>query len=405
MQLGHGGILYGVVTILIIAAAVYTQANLLYWGFGLMIGGLLLSIAWSIATLRGLEVDREIPGQSAAGEPLALRYKLINRGILPVFGLTLTEAWGLKRRGFKRAGPYQESPPRIAAPPQAWVLHVSPGGTLQAESTCWPAMRGPLRFEQLQAVTSFPFGILKKTVTFSLEDETLIYPAIYKIRRHMLGRLTVNDGDGRQIINRPGGGEEFHGIRPYRQGDSLRMIDWKRTARSGELAAREMTTPRPPQLRLLLDLREPPPDGVGNRSKISGRALEEQAISLTASIICDGFIQGLRVGLTVLGPECKTYYPMHSTLHRMQMLEALSRLDLNRPRDPASVIRDQFSVVIWAGQGTATPNRLGLVGPSAVTVLGAADLDQYTIDSNRTVSLEAALPRSAQTHAPARAAG
>ncbi|MEM1097778.1 MAG: hypothetical protein AAGH92_03205, partial [Planctomycetota bacterium] len=67
ITLGPGGVLYLVVAALILAAAIYTQANLLFGAFGLVMGGLVVSAAWSLIAMRGVEVRREVPAAGVAG--------------------------------------------------------------------------------------------------------------------------------------------------------------------------------------------------------------------------------------------------------------------------------------------------------------------------------------------------
>ena len=383
VQVGSGGVLYLVVSGLTLGAAVFTQANLLFWGFGLMVGGLVLSVAWSVAALRGLRVTRTVPQHAAVGELMVVRYTLHNRNWLAVFGLTVREGWGRGRRGWRRSGPVAARPRRLGGPPHAWASHVSPGRSIGAEAPCWPLRRGRLRFERVEAVTGFPFGIVQKAVVFHQTDEVLVFPAIYRMRRSLLDRLASSTGSGEHAVDRPGGYEEFFGLREYRPGDPQRVIDWKRTARSGTLVAREMTSPRPPVLALLLDLREAPPDGAGagrasrdgtpgaagfGGEPATGAALEERAICLAASLVCEAYQLGFRVSLAVMGPACPVFPALHSVVHRTTMLQALARLDLDDRSGAAAVDASRCNVIIWAGPGTAAPGRAG--GGPGVTVLG-----------------------------------
>lgn len=85
-----------------------------------------------------------------------------------------------------------------------------------------------------QAVRVFPnFAPLAKFAMFSAEQASRLVGAHVKRRR--------------------GEGTDFHQLREYRLGDSLRQIDWKATARSHKLISREYQDERNQQLVLLLD--------------------------------------------------------------------------------------------------------------------------------------------------------
>jgi uncharacterized protein (DUF58 family) len=390
LRFGSGGVLYLLVSVVILASAIYTQANLLFWGFGLMVGGMVVSLGWAAVTLRGLRLTRLVPSHAAAGETMALRYRLDHRGWVPAFGVVVRENWGPGTRGWMRVGPAAGHHAMLGGPPHAWVLHLGPRRPVQAQAPCTPRRRGRLSFERAEVSTSFPFSLIHKTLVFEQPQEVMVFPRLHRVRRRLLSNLAPIEGDGRRTLERAGGSEEFFGLRDYRPGDSPRMIDWKRTARTGELVAREMTLPSPPKLMILLDLRVVPPTGAGGRRRgesellapaAAGDELEERAVSLAASLISEGHLHGYRVGLRVLGPAAPILRPHHSQTHRTKLLEALARLDLRAERSARKAAGGiepvQIDVAVWAGRGSGVPMRPGSAGGRVPTVLGAADFDRY----------------------------
>jgi uncharacterized protein (DUF58 family) len=416
LRLGPGGIVYVVVTGLILGAAIYTQANLLFWAFGLMVGGLVISLILAWQSLRAIGVQRLLPSHGVSGEALVLRYHITNRSWLPVFGLMIQEAWGSGGRGWKRIGPVADAPPRLKARPHGWALHLGPHQAIQADATCWPLRRGLLRFQTVLVSTSFPFGIIRKVVAFELPAELLIYPRLYRMNRRILYSLSNLDPSGRKQVERGGGTEEFFGIRPYRYGDSLKMIDWKHTARTGNLVAREMTQPSPPRVMLLLDLTAGGDRAAGRgqhaagehpnaggrhtqraslpdrKTSASATGNEERAVSLAASLICDAYFHGYQIGLAVAGVRCTTFPVHHSLPHRTKMLEALASLDLSDRTDRNDRATDRPSVIVWAGGGDAAPPG---DARGRAAILGAADLDRYV--DPRSLATETLARRSRPT--------
>lgn len=394
-SLGHGGLVYIVTTGLILGAAIYTQANLLFWGFGLMIGGLIVSLLLTIQTMRKIEVRRLLPAHGVVREHLAVRYHVTNRSWLPVFSMTISENWGRGRSGWKRSGPIAESPYRLRGRPYGWVMHIGPQQSIQAEAPCWPARRGPLRFERIVVATSFPFGMVRKLVEFDQSAELVVYPRLFRMTRRLITSLSEMDVSGRKHVERAGGTEEFFGLREYRVGDSLKMVDWKRTARTGEMVAREMTQPTPPRMMVLLDLTRtaeaveagagrPEPEPAGRRRRAHRRRredlrspaarAEDRAISLTASLICDAYFHGCQIGLAVIGAACPVFSVHHSLPHRTRMLEALARLDTSTPTTARPDVTP--SVVIWPGNGRWDAK----TARARVVTLGAADMDEYIVN-------------------------
>jgi uncharacterized protein (DUF58 family) len=240
--------------------------------------------------------------------------------------------------------------------------------------------------------SSFPFGVLRRTVEFDQPGALLIYPHLYKMKRRVIASLSRIDPVGRKHLERNGGSEEFFGLREYRAGDSLKIVDWKRSARTGDLVAREMAQPSPPRIMLRLDLtpRDDPavtPDANGNGAWKCDDI--DRAIALAASVVCDAYLNNCQIGLTVSGAQCPHFRIHHSLPHRTRILDALARLRTGDQDDGPGGWAEP-SVIIHPGR--ARPS-----GNARRQVLGAADLEQYVIESGGARLLtRRALPRSHQ---------
>ncbi|MCC6581295.1 MAG: DUF58 domain-containing protein [Phycisphaeraceae bacterium] len=385
LEIGPGGMMFFVVTGLILAVAIYSQANLLFWAFGLMIGSLLVSAMMSWQMLSGVSVQRMLPSHGVANEMTVLRYTLVNRKRwLPAFGVVVSESWGRGANGWRKAGPVVEKPRRLKGRPHGWVLHLGPNQRVQAEAPCWPVRRGQLRFEKIVVSTSFPFGIVRRVLMFEQPGQLLVYPHLYRLNRRVLFKLSEADPHGRKRLERAGGHEEFFGLREYRPGDSLKTIDWKRSAKTSKLISREMTQPSPPKIMLALDLSqvdEPvvikPRGGLFKSAKAKNKTGDdtdlavERAIRLAASVVCDAYFHGYQIGVVVLGVPCTPFPVHHSLPHRTRILDALSQLDVQYRMKDSAPMPGLPSVVIRPGSSGGVSVR-----PTTM-VLSAADMDQY----------------------------
>ena len=366
--IGPGGPLFVLLSVLILVSAIYTQSNLLFWAFGLLVGALVVSVVWCLLTLRTVDVQRLLPGYAIVDEPLTIRYQIRNDSWLPAFNVVIWETWGGARWDGWRSGPGAESSPRLRERPCGWLLHLGSRQVLLGKATCWPTRRGRLELETIHLSTSFPFNIVSKHIEWVQEASTLVYPRIHRIRPTVLHSLSVADPSGRDQLDRRGGTEDFFGLREYRYGDSLRHIDWKRTARSGDLVTRELTQPSPPRMVILLDLRQHAKPVVllsadgqvddGGRARLMLEqgllpqvAARERAISLTASLICESHYLGHQTGLIVLGAAGAVFSPQHGLLHRRRMLEALSLLEPGEGGDRLPQRMPRPSLVVRAGGG------------------------------------------------------
>lgn len=354
VQFGPGSVIYLVVTALITIATFYTQANLLFWALGLVVGALLVSVAVSLISLGGIEVQRLTPSRGVVDEPLVLRYHVTNRSRLGWFGVELVETWTGYRNGQGRAGPADEAgPPRLVGRPHGWVLHIGPGQTIQAEATCWPRRRGLLRFERIIVRSGFPFGIIRKCFHFTQASETLIHPPQRRLNRQAALSLSSHDISHARHADRGGGQDEFFGLRPYRPGDSFKLIDWKHSARTSNLVSREMAKAQPPRIMILLDLSPLEHTDIDRESGNyeAWTDAREEAISLAGGLIREAYLHEIHVGLAVVGVTGPVLAMHHSRAHHQRLLDSLARLDLDEahtrrtapPIRPTVVVRPRMS--------------------------------------------------------------
>jgi len=173
-----------------------------------------------------------------------------------------------------------------------------------------------------------------------------------------------------------GGREEFFGIRQYQPGDSLTMVDWKGTARSGELVSREMTQPSPPRLMLAVDF-----TGLDELEQRCGDIDDdvsvfdhvERAVSLAASVVCDAHLRGYQVGLATVGAAMQPFPMHHSHPHRTRLLEALALLDASARTDKRPSLPATPTVLIVPGEAQRRGGRM--------SVLDTVDLQRYVSEA------------------------
>ncbi len=388
-RLGPSGVVYVVVAALILGTGLYTQNNLLFWAFGLMVGGMIASIGVSWLSMRGLKVERLLPDHAVVGQPLVVRYLITNPKILmPVFSLVVMENWGRGMRGYRKVGPVAERPQRLGGAPIGWVLHLGPKQNVQAESVCWPLRRGLLKFDRVVLSTTFPFGFIRQIVEVHQPGQMLVYPRLYRLSKSLWFRLAAADPGGHLHIDQGGGTEEFFGLRRYRPGDSMRSVDWKHSAKTGELISREMTIPCPPRVMMAVDLTQFP---LGDQPMSAGDVLaddhskhhaddlsdvHERAISLAASVICGAHAQGYQTGMAVIGARAPLFRIHHSLPHRNNMLEALALIELNDHHEGVRILPTEPTVLIRSGDGQRPKARGMRLGGRCLT-MDAREIGQY----------------------------
>lgn len=286
------------VTVLIAVGAFNSQNNLLFWAFGFALATLVVSGVLSGTMLMGLEVERRVLADTRAGHPLMLTYTVRNRnGFVPAFAMRVEEieplaasrAWW--RRSARAATPWTEHVDR----PRVFVAHVGAREAVTARVPVLARRRGLVHFVGLRVVSSFPFGLIRKTMEFPIAEEVVVTPRRAEPparARDRLGRA----GDAAIASRRQGPGDEFFALREYVEGDSPRAVAWRASARRMETGApgpgllvRQNASPAPARLWIVLRLRSGDEHAHAN----------ELAISLAVGIAEDAAADGLSIGLAV----------------------------------------------------------------------------------------------------------
>lgn len=134
---------------------------------------------------------------------------------------------------------------------------------------------------------------------------------------------------------------ELRSIRDYTQGDPRRDINWKATARTGNLKVNVHAPAASWQVMLLLD---------GNSDRLlEDQDLREESIRLCATLANELQKQGIPVALCTNGHDCLThqepFLPAGAGKHHLRaMLELLARLDFSVPdrRPMEALIQSRF---------------------------------------------------------------
>jgi uncharacterized protein (DUF58 family) len=297
-ELTREGIIYIVVLVIIGIAALNTANNLLWIVEAAMLAAIVVSGLGSAADLRRLELDVVVPRNAFAKVPVQLRVNLINPRLwMPAFSVKVftpvdkkqqrrswewskTEFVFPKKKRWLRMTDYTLSrrnpppfPPRILTRP-VYFTYVAAQNTAGTELEVSFPRRGHYSQEGFSIATRFPFSFLIKSRKVVLERDLIVYPPLLE-PDDFLDVLPMITGDFVSFMR--GRGTELYRIREATPQDPGRFVDWKATAKTGQLKVREFTREDERRLRLVFDNPEP--------GRVSSPAYEH-AVSLAASLAC-----------------------------------------------------------------------------------------------------------------------
>ncbi len=266
-------------------AAFNTGNNLLY----LVLATLLALLFWQNVlaewNLRGLRVERRLPGEVFAFEGA--------RG-----GLVLVN----ERRHFAAYGVLVQELEQGEA--QAVFALVGAQDRVDGGATWTFGDRGPQPLGQVRLASDFPFGLFMRWRDLDLPAEVLVFP---RRRQGPMARGHSGSGSDEDPAARRGGGAgDFQGLRLYTSGDSVRSIHWPNSARM----SRPVVVVRAEDSQQQVLVRVP-----GR----SGRLEEELAVA--CGQIVRHLAWGHVVGLELPGRRID---PAQGSAHRRRLLTALA---------------------------------------------------------------------------------
>ena len=180
--------------------------------------------------------------------------------------------------------------------PQALALQ--PGEDSELTYRVRPMSRGHFRYEHCEVSLPSPWGLWSERRYLELTDTTRVYPDFARLYG---GQLLAVDNWLSQLgvrqRQRRGLGLEFNQLREFREGDSLRQIDWKATARQRTPIAREYQDERDQQIVFLLDC------GRRMRSQDGELAHFDHALNACLLLSYVALRQGDAVGLCTFASE------------------------------------------------------------------------------------------------------
>ncbi len=191
-----------------------------------------------------------------------------------------------------------------------------PGEPQTARVELQTARRGWYTVPGYRAQTDFPFGLLRAYTTVLQPRTLLVTPQWTPLRRLDLPRRRSEQPGGAALATARGEALEFMGNREFREGDNIRDMDWRATARLDRLVVREFHEEYLHRVALILDTALP--DAPDAEEALEG------AISLCAAAGDWLARQEHPVGLLLAGPTLHVFAAMPPWACHEQTLDILA---------------------------------------------------------------------------------
>lgn len=224
----YSGWLMAGLALFFFGAATNTMAGWLYVISGLMMALLILAALLPVRTLREITLERLPIQPVTVGDPLRLELRVHNASAQPK---TLIQVVDLL-------------PPPL--PPIRTAIEQIPGRDCYHWSADLPTQRrGLYRWQQIHLRTAAPLGLFWRRSQQKLPTKAVVYPTVLTLSQcPLIDEIGQSENQRLSSFYQSQLASEglTRTLRPYRWGDSTRLIHWRSSARYGDLRVRELET-------------------------------------------------------------------------------------------------------------------------------------------------------------------
>lgn len=227
---------------------------------------------------------------------------------------------------------YDHPPTQIQFQQLPQYLQLAPQSQYLIKYRICPLQRGHFHWQQCEVIVTSQWRLWQQRRYIPLANETRVYPDFTKLYGTNLN--TIEQWIyylGVRPQPRRGLGQDFHQLREFREGDTLRQIDWKATARHRSPIAKEYQTEKDQQIIFLLDC--------GQRMRAQEETLSHFDHALNACLLLSyvALRQGDSVGLATFAADKNRFLKPQKGQQQLNIL-LNTVYDLQSTQQPADYL-------------------------------------------------------------------
>jgi uncharacterized protein (DUF58 family) len=202
---------------------------------------------------------------------------------------------------------------------------INAGATHDLQYTLTPQERGEYHFGKIHVFVSSPLGTISRKYTFDQEQVVKVYPSYFQMRRYqLLAAANRLQEAGVKRMRRLGHSLEFEQIKEYVRGDDYRTINWKATARRGDLMTNNYTDERSQQIYCIIN------KGRIMKMPFEGLTLLDYAVNASLVLSNVALMRQDRAGLITYAEKLDTFLAADKKAPQLNLiLESLYKQTTN----------------------------------------------------------------------------
>ena len=167
-----------------------------------------------------------------------------------------------------------------------------------------PTKRGEYEFGQSRLYVQSPLGLLNRRYNIGTYKTVPVYPSFLKMRQYELMAISNRLTDfGIKKIRRIGHSMEFDQVKNYVPGDDYRTVNWKATARRGDLMVNSYTDEKAQHVYCVIDKSR------AMKMPFDGLSLLDYAINASLILSSVALVKEDRAGLITIAEKVGSIVP------------------------------------------------------------------------------------------------
>lgn len=277
-----------------------------YVPFAYAVGILVVGCLGGVLFRPSLKLSAHMPERVTAGSVMPVWIEVVKVGNVPSVDLIVVP-WGFPRS-------------IELVPPFGTVLPtMTNGDKARVELKLRCERRGAFTLRGYKVMTDFPFGLFCSSRSFPIESKLFVLPSYSTLRELKIKSGFRYHPGGVAMASQLGESLDYIGNREYREGDNIRDMDWRATARLNLPILREYREEYYHRVAVILDTQLE-----FEWMNVSQLQRFERAVSLTAAVSDYMARQEYIVDLFAAGPDVYHLTAGRSLAYTDQILEILA---------------------------------------------------------------------------------
>jgi uncharacterized protein (DUF58 family) len=242
--------------------------------------------------------SRKVPERLSNGDENEIRIRLANRYPFPVDAEVIDEI------------PFQFQERNVRFP-----VRLPGGSERELKYGLRPVKRGEYDFGVSNVYVTGPIGLVTRRYRFGEGVVVPVYPSFLQMRKFQLMAISNRLSEiGVKKIRRIGHSMEFEQIKEYVQGDDMRTLNWKATARRQQLMVNSYTEEKSQQVYCVIDKSR------GMKMPFNGLSLMDYAINAILVLSNVAMLRQDKAGVVTFAEEISAFLPASRQATQMQRI-------------------------------------------------------------------------------------